>query len=78
MNKIENKKTTKVVESTINAKNEIKKMSQEQLQREYDYILAQKMVKAMLENGLITEDEFHKITLLNRKTFSPSLAELMA
>nr|WP_312059947.1 SHOCT domain-containing protein [Anaerotignum sp.] len=56
----------------------MKKMSQEQLQREYDYILAQKLLKSMLENGLITEDEFHKITLLNRKTFSPSLAELMA
>ena len=77
MNQNENKKTTKVVES-INTRNEMKRMSQEQLQREYDYILAQKLLKSMLENGLITEDEFHKITLLNRKTFSPSLAELMA
>lgn len=77
MNQIENKKTTKVVEST-NTKSETKKISQEQMQREYDYILAQKFLKAMLENGLITEDEFHKITALNRKTFSPSLAELMA
>jgi predicted HTH transcriptional regulator len=76
MNQIENKKTTKVVES-INNKSEAKKMSQEQLQREYDYILAQKFLKSMLETGLITEDEFHKITALNRKTFSPSLAELM-
>ena len=77
MNQIENKKTTKVVES-INTKIETKKISQEQLQREYDYILAQKLLQAMLENSLITADEFHKITLLNRKTFSPSLAELMA
>ena len=77
MNQNENKKTTKVVEN-INIKRETKKLSQEQLQREYDYILAQKLLKSMLENNLITEDEFHKITLLNRKTFSPFLAELMA
>lgn len=77
MNHIENKKTTKIVEGS-NTRTETKKLSQEQLQREYDYILAQKFLKAMLENGLITEDEFHKITALNRKTFSPSLAELMA
>ena len=76
MNQNENKKTTKVVEN-INIKRETKKLSQEQLQREYDYILAQKLLKSMLENGLITEDEFHKITALNRKTFSPNLAELM-
>ncbi|NCC15972.1 MAG: hypothetical protein EOM28_06430 [Clostridia bacterium] len=77
MSHTDNKKTTKMVEG-INTKSEAKKISQEQLQREYDYILAQKMLKSMLENRLITEDEFHKITLLNRKTFSPSLAELMA
>ena len=77
MNQNENKKTTKVVEN-INIKRETKKLSQEQLQREYDYILAQKLLKSMLENGLITQDEFHKITVINRKTFSPSLAKLMA
>ncbi len=77
MNQIENKKTTKMVEGT-NIKNETKKLTQEQLQREYDYILAQKLLKSMLENSLITVDEFHKITALNRKTFSPNLANLMA
>jgi len=77
MNQNENKKTTKIVEG-INTKSEAKKLSQEQLQREYDYILAQKLLKSMLENGLITQDEFHKITVINRKTFSPSLAKLMA
>ncbi|NCC17166.1 MAG: hypothetical protein EOM28_12735 [Clostridia bacterium] len=60
-----------------NTRTETKKLSQEQLQREYDYILAQKLLKSMLENHLISEDEFHKITALNRKTFSPNLAELM-
>lgn len=51
--------------------------TQEELQREYDYILAQKILKSILEKGLISGDEFNKITELNRQTFSPYLAEIM-
>jgi hypothetical protein len=40
--------------------------------------MAQKLVKAMLEKGLISVDEFNKITEKNRKTFSPYLAEIMS
>jgi hypothetical protein len=50
---------------------------QEQLQREVDYVRAQNILKSMLQNGLITLPEFDKITKLNRKTFSPLLAEIM-
>lgn len=52
-------------------------VSQEQLQREYNYFLAQQILESMLQRALITEDEFNKITILNRKTFSPALAEIM-
>lgn len=56
----------------------IKKVyTQEELQREYDYILAQKILKSILEKGLISLDEFNKITEKNRQTFSPYLAEIM-
>jgi len=51
--------------------------SQEQLQREVDYVRAQQILTSMLEKGLITLSEFNKITELNRKTFSPLLAELL-
>lgn len=51
--------------------------TQEELQREYNYILAQKILKSILEKGLISLDEFNKITELNRQTFSPYLAEIM-
>lgn len=51
--------------------------TQEELQREYDYILAQKILKSILEKGLISVDEFNKITELNRQTFSPYLARIM-
>ena len=52
-------------------------VSQEQLQREVDYVKAQQILTSMLEKGLITLSEFDKITVLNRKTFSPLLAEIM-
>lgn len=49
----------------------------EQLSCDYKYCIAQKLLKAMLEKGLISTDEFNKITEKNRKTFSPYLAEIM-
>lgn len=54
-----------------------KPVSQEQLQREYDYFLAQQILESMLKNNLITVDEFNQITALNRQSFSPALARIM-
>lgn len=52
-------------------------ITQEQLQREYDYVLAQQLLESMLKKELISVDEFNKITTLNRQTFSPALAQIM-
>jgi len=52
-------------------------LSTEALQREFDYYRAEKLLRQMLEKGLITKVEFNKIMLLNRKTFSPMLAQIM-
>ena len=57
---------------------EKKFISQEQLQQEYDYFLAQQILESLLKNDLITKDEFNKITILNRSSFSPALAQLMS
>jgi hypothetical protein len=56
---------------------EKKPVPQEQMQREVDYVRAQQILTSMLEKGLITLSEFNKITELNRKTFSPLMAEIM-
>ncbi len=56
---------------------ENKTVPQEQLQREVDYARAQRVLKSMLENGLISLSEFNKITALNRQSFSPALAQIM-
>ncbi|AVP64485.1 hypothetical protein C3B64_09455 [Clostridium botulinum] len=77
MNQHEDKKVTKISDEIIDKSIELKRVSQEQLQREFDYIQAEKMLRKMLGKGLITEVEFNKIDALNRQNFSPFLAEIM-
>lgn len=50
--------------------------TQEQLQKEYHYVLAQTMLRKMLDKGLISSSELDKITELNRKTYYPFLADI--
>ncbi|MFP3156542.1 hypothetical protein LQZ18_19410 [Lachnospiraceae bacterium ZAX-1] len=57
---------------------EKKPISQEQLQQELDYIQAQQLLKMILNEGLISLSEFNNITSLNRKSFSPALAQIMS
>lgn len=53
------------------------KFTADTLQHEFDYYIAQKLLKSLLDEGLISEGEFNKITEKNRKSFSPYLAEIM-
>lgn len=71
------RKVTKITDERHEDKTEPRRLPQEQLQREFDYIQAEKMLKRMLEKGLITTEEFEKTTVLNRQTFSPILARIM-
>ena len=50
--------------------------TEEEMQREYDYIRAEQLTKKLLSKGLISEDEFHKIMARNRQTFCPVLSAL--
>jgi hypothetical protein len=58
-------------------KGEIEKMTDEQLQNEYDFYIAEMIVGMLYKEGKITQDELHKISALNRQKFSPKLAEIM-
>lgn len=53
-------------------------MTKEAMQRDFDYMMAEKMTKKLYEKGLISLDELHKISELNRQKFSPFYADLMA
>lgn len=57
---------------------QVEVISEEQMQNEFDYMMAQQMLKNMLGNGLISLAEFDKISALNLKIFSPELASIMA
>lgn len=56
---------------------ETKPMTKEQLQREYNFYIAEKITEALYKEGKITKEEQHKISVLNRHKFSPNLAEIM-
>jgi hypothetical protein len=49
----------------------------EQLQRELDYMRATQVLGKMLDGGFISVMEFNEISLLNRHSFSPALAQIM-
>lgn len=68
---------TKLTVGQIGAVLKKHQYTEEEMQREYDYIRAEQMTKKLLDKGLITEEEFDKITALNRKSFSPFLSEIM-
>lgn len=49
----------------------------DQLKRDCGYFQSQKLLRSMLDCGLISLSEFNKITLLNRQSFYPYLVEIM-
>lgn len=67
------KVTDTIPEITI----ERKQISQDQLQREFDYMRAQIVLENLVQKGFISELEFNKITKLNRQSFTPALAQIM-
>ncbi|EAE2458038.1 SHOCT domain-containing protein [Enterococcus faecalis] len=52
-------------------------MSQEEVNREIEFSLAQITLKKMLENGFISNSEFDEITQMNQCVFKPKLYEIM-
>lgn len=73
----ENRTVTKITEQSQFSVPLKYQMTEEQMRKDYYYCLAQKIIKTMLDKGLISDDEFNKITQKNRQTFSPYLAEIM-
>ncbi|WP_307992341.1 SHOCT domain-containing protein [uncultured Clostridium sp.] len=75
--KDENRTVTKITEQNQVPVPLRYQMTEEQMRKDYYYYLAQKIIKLMLYKGLISVDEYNKITEKNRQTFSPYLAEIM-
>ena len=56
---------------------DIHEVTRDDLEKEYAYALATKMIKGMLATGLLPQDEYDKIDAKNRQSFSPYLSALM-
>ena len=52
-------------------------MPEEPIINEVNYDRAQKITEQLYASGMISFDEYDKLTALNRKTFSPFLVDLL-
>lgn len=68
---------TKVTDGFQNQTAEKKRFTDAELQKEFDYYMAQKLLEKLREADLITKEEMDKITAKNRQSFSPYLARIM-
>lgn len=57
--------------------NDIPRPTNEEMQNEYNYILAEQMTRKLLDRGLISVDEFDKIMAKNRRSFSPLISKIL-
>lgn len=54
-----------------------RRMTLDAMQKDFEYEIAQKLTKSLLDQGLISIDEYDRITTLNREKFSPFYGDLM-
>ena len=52
-------------------------MDQQKIIDEINYFRAQTITRLLFENGMISADECDKLSELNRRSFSPMLADLL-
>ena len=56
---------------------DVPKPTNEDMQNEYNYFLAEQLTKKLLDEGRISSDEFDKIMAKNRKSFSPFISKII-
>ena len=54
-----------------------RRMTLDAMQKDFEYEIAQKLTKSLLSEGLISIDEYDRISALNAQKFSPFYADLM-
>ena len=67
-------KVTQIPDGILDA--EAPKPTNDEMQHEYDFILAEQLTRKLLDGGLITQEEFEKIMLKNRTSFSPFISKI--
>lgn len=56
---------------------DINTIKDEDIQNDFDYYMAQRVAEQLKNSGLISIDEFNKLTALNRRTFLPMNVEIL-
>lgn len=56
---------------------DINTIKEEDIQRDFDYYMAQRVAEQLKNARLISIDEFNKLTALNRSTFLPMNVEIL-
>ena len=74
---MKNMQVTKIENTGETAAVYTKRPTQEQLQREFNYLQAERITKKLFEKGLITIVEYDSIMGENRRVFSPFLATIL-
>lgn len=73
----DNRMELQKIETGNTPKPQVTPIKQEELQRDFDYMLAERFTKRMLQEGLISEEEYVSIMNKNRDNFSPSFSALI-
>ena len=55
----------------------LSRISQEQLQQEFNFLRAEHLTKTMLNRGLITPDEYRLIMIENMVTFPTFISQIL-
>ncbi len=66
---------TQIVDGIMTA--DVPKPTDQEMQNEYNYFLAEQMTKKLFDKGLISVDEFNKIMVKNRRSFSPLISKII-
>ena len=56
---------------------DVPKPTDQEMQNEYNYFLAEQLTKKLLSEELISADEYEKIMEKNRRTFSPFILKII-
>ena len=66
-----------VMKNTIAASAAPRVITKESMQLDFEFEMAQKMIRSMYENGLISFDEMNRISALNKEKFYPLYGDIM-
>lgn len=54
-----------------------RRMTLDAMQKDFEYEMAQKLTKSLLDGGMISIDEYDRISTLNQEKFYPFYGDLM-